>query len=201
MLRLMPLSICLLAMISTANAAIVITDVAETTNVSSFTASESSIEAAGVGYSPYLDKVEYDCCAGQKSFIKINFDVVNQQYVLIDATLKSAGSIDSNLSQLQLYKDSPKEYYLNAASEAEGSTLEVDERITDYTSSGRMDISREFFLTEGSYVLQAGAYADQYYDDGSSSYTFALTAIPLPAGGWLFVSALIGLLGAKRHLK
>jgi hypothetical protein len=126
--------------------------------------------------------------------LTINFAVLGNQKIIVDATLSSSGNSNSTLSQLRIQKNNPLEYILGAVPQAEDSSLGGDDWITDYTSLGTLELNRELLLTEGSYSLSAKAFADQFRDSGESAFSFSIAAVPVPAGIWLLSSGLLFLL-------
>lgn len=176
--------------ISNVNAALVITNSTET-NVSVSSLKPSLISANGNGFSPFLDKVEPDCCDGQQALLAVDFTIIGSQKIIVDVTLSSNGNSNSIMSQLKIQKNDPLEYILGAVSQAEDSSLEGDDWVTDYTSLGTLVLEREILLTEGDYSLSARAFADQFGGVGESSFLFSVTAVPVPAGIWLLSSGLI----------
>ena len=71
------------------------------------------------------------------------------------------------------------------------------ERLIAYIFDGEL-LGQPDMDTFDSVVTVQGAANSDYTNQGIGSFLVAPSAVPIPAAGWLFMSALIGLLGKKR---
>jgi len=199
------ITLFLLSLSLSVNAAFVVTSTTKT-NVAASNVTSGLISASGYGYSPYTPRMAVTPTPGQNSYFQVKFDIVGDQYVSLDSSLSSValnGQGDIWIqSGLSLINNASNEYLLGAVAQSQSSSLGGDWWVTDYVSNGTLNIKRDFFLSQGSYTLTAGAYGAQSssgYGQGRSTYDFTLTAVPLPAAAWLFGSAIVGLFGFTRR--
>ena len=160
-----------------------------------------TISAYGYGSAPYLDKGEIDCCDGKQSMFSVNFEILEPTTVDFDIRLRSSGGEYDYQSMFRLYHVESDDYLIGALSQAVDSSASADDWVTDYASEGpTLSIQRQLTLAAGSYTVSAAALIDlSGYYDGSSSYDFTMTAVPVPAAAWLFGSALLGLFAQRKR--
>lgn len=183
---------------NTANASLVILSSFESgSSVSSV--SSSLISGRGSSSSSYCDKTN-ECFEAYTSYFTVNFDVIGSQFISVNAYLNSSGTDYGNQSYIRLFETSLNQTVLGAISQAEASSVEGDDWVTDY-AVGSLNIERQFFLIEGNYSLTAAAYEDSLNGIGDAYYSFTVTTVPVPAAVWLFGTGLIGLAGFARRKK
>lgn len=179
-----------------ANASLIILSSSES-GASVSSVSPGLITGSGSSSIEFLGMTQY--YEAYESYFTVNFDVIGSQLITIDASLYSTGGTYGNQSAISIRNQDSGVYELGAISQAEDSTIAGDPWVTDY-AVGSLNITREIFLSEGNYSLSAGAYEDTNNSDayGGASYSFTVTAVPVPSAFWLFGSGLIALISIKR---